>query len=46
MGYGAVRHHPDVEDDVLMDLDEELEVAGSKLTYPGESLTSAQDFMR
>lgn len=42
MGYSATKHHPDV----LMDLDDDFEVGGSKLTCPGESLTSAQAFMR
>jgi hypothetical protein len=43
-GYGAARHHPG--DDTLMDLDEEFESGASKLACPGESLTSAQAFMR
>jgi exosome complex component RRP4 len=45
-GYGVARHHPDVEEDVLMDLEDDIEAGGSKLTCPGESLTSAQAFMR
>ena len=45
-GYGTRRHHPDLEDDVLMDLDNGFEHGGSKLTCPGEFLTSAQTFMR
>ncbi|KAG6845022.1 hypothetical protein H0H87_001543 [Tephrocybe sp. NHM501043] len=42
------RHHPDVVEDVLMDLDDEEDFGpgGSKLTYPGESLTSSQAYMR
>jgi exosome complex component RRP4 len=44
--YGAARHHPDVEEDVLMDLDQDFEHGALKLTCPGESLTSAQTFMR
>ncbi|GLB43384.1 putative exosome complex exonuclease RRP4 N-terminal region [Lyophyllum shimeji] len=46
---GAHSHHPDVSEDVLMDLDDDqdpLEAGGSKLTYPGESLTSSQAYMR
>ena len=42
-------HHPDVEEDVSMDLDDDQELiglGGSKLTYPGESLTSSQAYMR
>ena len=41
--YGVTGHHPDVE---VMDLDDGVEAGGSKLTCPGESLTSAQAFMR
>jgi exosome complex component RRP4 len=44
-GYGTARHRPDVEE-ALMDLDDDFEVGGSKLTCPGEYLTSAQGFMR
>ncbi|KIM88208.1 hypothetical protein PILCRDRAFT_814112 [Piloderma croceum F 1598] len=46
--YAVARHHLDVEEDALMDLDDEVEASGSnlKLTCPGESLTSAQAFMR
>ncbi|KAG6808012.1 hypothetical protein H0H92_005693 [Tricholoma furcatifolium] len=40
------KHHPDVEEDVLMDLDDELDSFGFKITYPGESLTSSQAYMR
>ena len=42
------RHHQDVEDDVLMDIDEGDDENGlrGRLTLPGETLTSAQDFMR
>ncbi|KAF8074713.1 exosome complex exonuclease rrp4 [Lyophyllum atratum] len=46
---GSRQHHPDVADDVLMDLDDDqdpFETGGSKLTYPGESLTSSQSYMR
>ncbi|RDB15864.1 Exosome complex component rrp4 [Hypsizygus marmoreus] len=42
-------HHPDIAEDTLMDLDDEqelFEAGGSKLTYPGESLTSSQSYMR
>lgn len=46
--YGSVRHHPDVVDDVSMDLDDDdaFEAGGSKLTCPGESLTSSLEYMR
>jgi exosome complex component RRP4 len=44
--YGVLRHHLDVEEDALMDLDDDVETGRSKLTCPGESLTSAQAFMR
>ncbi|KAG6888476.1 hypothetical protein C0995_008049 [Termitomyces sp. Mi166 len=43
------QHHPDVTEDILMDLDNDqdsLETGGLKLTYPGESLTSSQAYMR
>jgi hypothetical protein len=39
----------DVVEDALMDLDDDqdlLEASGSKLTYPGEPLTSSQLYMR
>ncbi|KAF9448951.1 hypothetical protein P691DRAFT_759494 [Macrolepiota fuliginosa MF-IS2] len=41
-------HHPyDPSDDVEMEIDEDyLDTNGSKLTYPGESLTSSQAYMR
>ncbi|KIJ65207.1 hypothetical protein HYDPIDRAFT_39831 [Hydnomerulius pinastri MD-312] len=39
----STRHHPDVED--LMDVDD-LKTGGSKLTCPGETITSSQAFMR
>lgn len=48
----AARHHPDVEDDIDSDVDMEDEdefgagSSRSKLTTPGEMLTSAQAFMR
>lgn len=42
----TTRHHPDVEDD-LMELDEhDLDSQGSRMTCPGESLTSSQAYMR
>ncbi|KAG6841458.1 hypothetical protein C0991_010883 [Blastosporella zonata] len=47
--YNASRHHPDVKnEDIMMDLDDDqdFEPGGSKLTYPGESLTSSQAYMR
>ncbi|KAH0582542.1 Exosome complex component rrp4 [Termitomyces sp. J132] len=43
------QHHPDVTEDILMDLDDgqdSFESSGLKLTYPGESLTSSQAYMR
>ena len=45
--YDQTRHHPDAEDD-LMELDtfEDFATQGTKLTCPGESLTSAQAYMR
>lgn len=45
---GSRQHHPEVAEDTLMDIDDdqELEAGGSKLTYPGESLTSSQAYMR
>lgn len=39
-------HPQDATEDLLMDLDDDFETGGSKLTCPGESLTSAQTFMR
>ena len=48
----ATRHHPDIQDeldsDIDMDEDDELGVGSSRarLTTPGETLTSAQAFMR
>ncbi|GJJ11153.1 hypothetical protein Clacol_005384 [Clathrus columnatus] len=42
----AVKHHPDVEADVLMDLDEIDDEVTTKISSPGESLTSASAFMR
>lgn len=45
-GYSTTRHRSDVEADISTDLDEDFEAGGSKVTYPGESLTSAQSFMR
>ena len=44
---GQTGHHPSVNED-LMDLDdlEDFEVKGSKLTWPGEYLTSSQAYMR
>lgn len=39
----ATRHHPDVGD--LMDVDD-LDTTADKLTYPGETITSAHDSMR
>jgi len=42
----SVKHPEDVD---MMDLDEDedfLEIGSSKITYPGEYLTSSQAFMR
>ena len=42
-------HHPDVAEDVYMELDHDSDIAGrggSNLTFPGESLTSSHDYMR
>ncbi|KAH0836471.1 hypothetical protein J3R83DRAFT_8080 [Lanmaoa asiatica] len=39
----TTRHHPDVGD--LMDVDD-LDATAAKLTYPGETITSAHDSMR
>lgn len=40
--------HPEVEEEDYMnlDFDEEDFASGSKLTYPGEAITSAHAFMR
>jgi exosome complex component RRP4 len=45
--YGQTVHHPSVKED-LMDVDdlEDLEAKRSKLTWPGEYLTSSQAYMR
>jgi len=45
----STQHHPDVAEDVFMELDNDPEIAGlggSNLTFPGESLTSSHDYMR
>ena len=45
--YGTTRHHPDVEEDIHMDLDEDdFEEGVQRLTVPGESITSSHAFMR
>ncbi|KAL0955158.1 hypothetical protein HGRIS_004067 [Hohenbuehelia grisea] len=45
--HSSTKHHPDVAEDVHMDLyDDEAFAAGAKLTLPGEYLTSSQAFMR
>lgn len=45
--YTNTRHHPEVEDDVGMDLDEDdFEENVQRLTVPGESITSSHAFMR
>ncbi|KIM59714.1 hypothetical protein SCLCIDRAFT_27119 [Scleroderma citrinum Foug A] len=43
--FERTRHHPDVQEDDYMDIDD-LEEGESKLTCPGETITSAHDFMR
>ncbi|KAG6820403.1 hypothetical protein H0H93_000910 [Arthromyces matolae] len=42
------KHHPDVVEDIMMDMDDQdsFDLGGVKLTYPGESLTSSQEYMR
>lgn len=42
----AVKHHPDVEADVLMDLDQTDDEVTARISSPGEGLTSASAFMR
>ena len=46
--YEEMRHHPDVEEDVLMDEFEDEGGHGSdaRLTSPGVPLTSSHAFMR
>ena len=47
--YRTTRHHPDVEDDLAMEVDledEDFEDGAQKLIIPGEPLTSSQAFMR
>ena len=44
--YAAAKNHKDADDDALMDLDDDFGSSDSRLTCPGESLTSAQAFMR
>ncbi|KAI0796222.1 exosome complex exonuclease rrp4 [Abortiporus biennis] len=45
--YGVTKHHPDVQDDVNMDIDfDEEDLSSKRLTCPGEVLTSSQTFMR
>lgn len=45
--YRKTRHYKEQADDAYMDFDDEYEGQQSmKLTCPGETLTSAQDFMR
>ena len=38
--YGATRHHPDIQDDLYVDVD------GPGVTCPGEYITSAHAYMR
>jgi exosome complex component RRP4 len=45
-GQGSTRHHPGVEDALMIDNDEDFGTGGTKLTVPGESLTSSQAYMR
>ena len=42
--YGVAPRDPDI--DLLMDVDDDFEADGSKLTCPGEGLTSSSAFMR
>lgn len=42
----AMKHHPNVDADILMDLDETDEEVTAKVSSPGERLTSAFAFMR
>lgn len=43
----STRHHPEVEDDIGMDLDEDdFEENVQRLTVPGEPITSSHAFMR
>ncbi|KAL5513266.1 RRP4 [Sanghuangporus vaninii] len=44
--YERTRHHPDVEDDVLMDEFDEEDSMDTRLTSPGVPLTSSRAFMR
>ena len=45
--YEEARHHPNVKDDLMEFEDyEDFESSGSRLTCPGESLTSSQAYMR
>ena len=45
-GHGGARYVPDDGDDMDMDLDDDDFAAGSRLTCPGEPLTSSHAFMR
>lgn len=46
--YTQTRHHPDVENDFMeLELDGyDFDSPGTRLTCPGESLTSSQAYMR
>ena len=45
--YASTRHHPDVEEDVRMDLDEDdFDEGMHRMTVPGEPITSSHAFMR
>jgi len=45
--YPTTRHHPDVEEDMDIDIgNEDNELGSHRLTCPGEPLTSSQAFMR
>ncbi|KAI1795784.1 exosome complex exonuclease rrp4 [Ganoderma leucocontextum] len=45
--YTNTRHHPDVEDDIHMDLDfDDFDEDVQRITGPGESITSSHAFMR
>ncbi|GBE86532.1 exosome complex exonuclease rrp4 [Sparassis latifolia] len=44
--YSVTRHHPDVEDHLDINMEDDFEEGSHKLTFPGEPITSSQAFMR
>jgi hypothetical protein len=44
--YGGVRHHPSVQNDVDMDLDEDVLDHGSRIISPGEMISSSSAVLR